>query len=60
MFIYLFSTEREREKQREAEREERKRREGGAEREGDKESQVGSALSVHNPMRGLKSQTVRS
>ena len=34
--------------------------EGGAEREGDRESQAGSAPSSQRPMRGLNSQTVRS
>ena len=34
--------------------------EGGARREGERESQAGSALSAQSPMRGLNSQTVRS
>ena len=33
---------------------------GGGEREGDKESQAGSMLSVQSPMQGLIPQTVRS
>ena len=32
----------------------------GKEREGERESQAGSALSVHSPMQGLNSRTMRS
>ena len=47
-FIYLFLRERE------------SMSEGGAEREGERESQAGSTLSMRSPMWGLNSRTVRS
>ena len=39
---------------------ERQSRRGTEEREGERESQAGSVLSVHSPMRGLNPRTVRS
>ena len=42
------------------ERERQRASRGGAEREGERESQVGSALSTPSPMQGSNSRTSRS
>ena len=55
-FKFIFEIERERERERGVTRTSR----GGAEREGDRESQAGSSLTVWRPMWGSNSQTERS